>query len=51
MYILDVHFYAGSIGHFGCPEVKIFMAPGFEIERIVAVVEICEFRKEMKLGF
>lgn len=51
VHVLDVHLHRGPIGRFGRPEVEVLVPTGFEVEGVVAVVEVCEFGEEGELVF
>lgn len=51
VHVLDVHLDRGPVGRFGRPEVEVLVPTGFEVERVVAIVEVCEFGEEGKLIF
>ena len=40
--VLHVHFDTGTIRRLGSPHVQIFMSPSFEVQSVIAVVEISE---------
>lgn len=51
VHVLDVHLHRGPVGRFGRPEVEVLVPTGFEVEGVVAVVEVCEFGEEGELVF
>lgn len=51
MHILNMHFYTGSVRRFGSPEVQIFMSSRLKIQRVIAIVQICELWDQVEVVF
>ena len=49
--VLDVQLDAGTIWRLCRPHVQIFVPSCLEIQRIVAIVKVCQFGKEMEIIF
>lgn len=51
VHILHVHLHGRPIGSLGRPHVEVFVSPRFEVDGIVAVMEIRELGEEVEMVF
>lgn len=49
--VLDVQLDARPVRRLRCPHIQILMPAGFEIQRVVAVVQVGKLGEEVQLGF
>ena len=49
--VLDVQLYARPVRSFGCPHIQVFMSTRLKVQRVVAVIQVCELGQERKLIF
>lgn len=47
VHILNEHLDRRAVRCFCCPQIEILMSPRLEVECVVAIVEISEFREEV----